>query len=259
MDRDAYLSHVGEDGKRLIEVARTAPFAAIPSCPGWDMRALVGHVSSVHGWVADILGNQLQTGPHLRSVDELVGDFDAVAAGYDVTFDLLLAVLEAAGEEETVWNWSDRAPAPARFWFRRMAQETVVHRIDAELGARALSPIDAELAADGIGEFLGLLQRYIPDDPVEGLRGTIAFSASDMQVDWRLALAPSRIEFISGDVDATVRGPASDLYRWILQRDDGEASLEMSGDRRILELWRAVKFVGRRHRGRPGSSVHGLS
>jgi uncharacterized protein (TIGR03083 family) len=242
MDRDAYLSHIGDDGPRLIEVARTAPSAVIPSCPEWDMRALVGHVSSVHAWVAEILEKQLQAPPHLRRVGELVGDFEAVAAEYDVNLDRLLSALDSSSEEEKVWNWSDRAPAPASFWFRRMAQETVIHRVDAELGAGALSPIDAPLAADGISEFLGLLQRYIPDEPVDGLRGTIAFSESDMKVDWRLALAPTRLEFISGDVDATVRGPASDLYRWILRRDFGDVALEMSGDRRIIESWRAVKF-----------------
>lgn len=242
MEKDTYLSHVRDDGARLIEVARGAPAGEIPSCPGWDMRVLVGHTASVHAWVAGIFENHLQTRPHLRREDELAGDFDAVAAEYAATLPRLLGALGSSGGDELVWNWFDREPAPARFWFRRMAQETVVHRVDAELGARSLSPIDATLAADGISEFLGLLQRFLPHEPVEGLSGSIGFTATDVDGEWRLALAPDRIEFVSGDVDAIVRGPASDLYRWVMNRGSEDALLELSGDRGVVAAWRAVKF-----------------
>ncbi|MGB9113066.1 MAG: maleylpyruvate isomerase family mycothiol-dependent enzyme [Acidimicrobiales bacterium] len=243
MDRDTYLAHIGSDGERLIEVAKGAPAAAIPSCPEWDMRALVGHVASVHAWAANILENHLQTRPHLRRVDEAVGDFHDISADYESAFARLLAALEAAPDDDEVWNWRDRKPAPAAFWFRRMAQETAIHRVDAELGGGVPSPIEASLAADGIGEFLGLLQRFIVYEPVEAMQGSIAFSAADVGDEWRLALAPDHIEFIEGEVDATVRGGASDLYLWVLHRDDGDsAPLTVSGDRDVVERWRNVKF-----------------
>ncbi len=243
MDRHSYLEHVRDDGWRLVEVARTSPSAEIPSCPGWDMRALVGHATSVHAWVANILENHLRTRPHLRRVDELTGDFDAVASEYDANLTRLVAALGATAEDEMVWNWLDRVPAPARFWFRRMAQETAIHRVDAELGARSLSPIDVALAADGVDEFLGLLRRYIAAEPVEGLHGSIAFRATDTAGEWRLALEPNRVEIIAGGVDATVQGRASDLYRWILHRDDGDMdSVAVNGDRSVVEGWRSVKF-----------------
>lgn len=207
------------------------------------MRMLVGHTASVHAWVADIVENRLQARPHRRQLDEFPDDFDNVAADYDESLTRLLTALGGSRGDDLVWNWFDRAPAPAGFWFRRMAQETVIHRVDAELGARSLSPIDPSLAADGIGEFLGLLKGYITREPVEGIRGSIAFSASDAEGEWRLALAPDRIEFIAGEVDATVRGPASDLYRWVMHRDDGGVStLALSGDRNVIEAWRGVKF-----------------
>jgi hypothetical protein len=41
------------------------------------------------------------------------------------------------------------------FWIRRMAQETVVHRVDAELAAEvAPGAIPDDIALDGIDEFL---------------------------------------------------------------------------------------------------------
>ena len=47
------------------------------------------------------------------------------------------------------------------FWIRRMAQETVIHRVDAELGARAqVTGIPGDLAADGIDELLVAFVQY---------------------------------------------------------------------------------------------------
>src|SRR5262249_56921469 len=41
------------------------------------------------------------------------------------------------------------------FWIRRMAQETVIHRIDAELGTgQPVAPVPTDLAVDGIDELL---------------------------------------------------------------------------------------------------------
>lgn len=242
MERDAYLEHVRADGTRLIEIGRSAPEAQIPSCPEWSMRDLVGHVSSVHEWVANILENQLQDRPHLRRLDELEGDFASVADEYELNLARLLAALGRTREDELVWNWSARRPAPAAFWFRRMAQETVIHRVDAELGAAKPTPIAAALAADGIDEFLSLLKSFIGREPVDDLEGSIAFVTTDAPGEWRLDLAPDRVDFVESDVDATVCGPASDVYRFVLHRDAGAANLEMSGDRRVIEAWRKVAF-----------------
>lgn len=242
MDKDTYISHVRDDGARLVEAARHAPSARIPSCPDWDMRILVGHVSSVHAWVAEILEGRLQKRPHLRRVDELTGDFDGIAAEYGANLPRLLSALGSTAGDELVWNWFDQKPAPARFWFRRMAQETVMHRVDAELGARLLTPIDASLAVDGISEWLAFLERFISYDPVEQLHGSIGFAANDGEGEWRVALAPDHIEFVSGDTDATVRGPASYLYQWVMNRSDENGSLDLSGDESVIAAWRALKF-----------------
>jgi uncharacterized protein (TIGR03083 family) len=242
VERDSYIEHVRSDGARLVEVARCAPEARIPSCPEWSMRELVGHMSSVHGWVANILETRLQERVHLRQVDELEGDFDAIAGEYESNLARLLAALDATSDDESVWNWRDRRPAPAAFWFRRMAQETVMHRLDAELGANEPTPIDPALAADGIDEFLGLLQRFIGREPVEGLEGSIAFVTSDAPGEWRLNLAPDRLDFVDTEVEASVRGPASDVYRFVLHRNADDANLEMLGDARVIERWQKVAF-----------------
>ncbi len=47
------------------------------------------------------------------------------------------------------------------FWIRRMAQETVIHRIDAELGTgQPVAPVPSDLAIDGIDELLKVFVAY---------------------------------------------------------------------------------------------------
>ena len=63
------------------------------------------------------------------------------------------------------------------FWFRRMAQETVIHRIDAELGAGAsIAPAPDDLAVDGIDELLKVFIAYAfsewPEDFTEVLKNS---------------------------------------------------------------------------------------
>ena len=51
-----------------------------------------------------------------------------------------------------MWTWgSDKTVG---FVLRRMAHETAVHRVDAERAAGRDEPLDAELASDGVDEFL---------------------------------------------------------------------------------------------------------
>ena len=244
MQTSEYLGHIRADGDRLIEVARSIPDVSVPSCPGWEVRDLVGHIAGVHDWVARILAEQSKTRLVRQRGDELRGDFGALVAEYESGLDRLLAQLSETDPEEQVWNWSARAPAPARFWFRRMGQETVVHRFDAELAAGKPSPIEPTFAVDGIDEYLGLVASFIPREPIEGLSGSLGFEASDVGVSWQVELEPDRLERLSSSrVDATVRGPAFDLYRWILHRDAADAlEIGIDGDREVAMRWELVKF-----------------
>jgi len=73
-----------------------------------------------------------------------------------------------------VWTWSsDRT---VDFVRRRVAHECLIHRLDAQLTAQALTPIDADLATDGVDEvvtyfFSGTAQsRFRPTGPIGALR-----------------------------------------------------------------------------------------
>src|SRR5262249_56595265 len=90
-------------------------------------------------------------------------------------------------------NWFEGKPAPAPFWHRRAAQETAVHRFDAQFAAGDAKPIDAELALGGIDEHLGFVAFGLAVKPVEGLSGSLHLHASDVEGEWVLQLAPDRL------------------------------------------------------------------
>jgi hypothetical protein len=63
------------------------------------------------------------------------------------------------------------------FWIRRMAQETVIHRIDAELGTgQPVAPVPADLAADGIDELLKVFVEYSVAEWADYFTGILAGS-----------------------------------------------------------------------------------
>jgi hypothetical protein len=61
--------------------------------------------------------------------------------------------LTAVDDDAPVWNFS-AYPDVGRFWPRRQAQETAVHRWDAQRAVGEPEPIEPGLAADGIDELL---------------------------------------------------------------------------------------------------------
>jgi uncharacterized protein (TIGR03083 family) len=238
-----YLDHVRNDGTALAGAARAAPRAPVPSCPDWDMTRLVAHTAEVHRWVADIVRTAATERPRERR--QAPPGPGAVLSWYTEGLTGLLDVLGRADPDALVWNFFDRKPAPTRFWHRRMAHETAVHRWDAQAAAGMTQPIDAGLAVDGIDEFLSFVSAWLPRRPIDGLSGSLHLHATDTAGEWSLELAPDQLEHRRehSKADAAIRGPASDLFLWAANRVAPDSpQLEVFGDRKIVDAWRAVKF-----------------
>jgi uncharacterized protein (TIGR03083 family) len=245
METDGYLASLRADGTSLSAAARGAPSAPVPSCPEWDMTALVGHTSAVHHWVTHIMRTRATERPAKRFADDVPAEPAAVLSWYDDGLVTLLEVLARVDPAESVWNWFDGKPAPASFWHRRMAHETAVHRWDAQQAAGDPQPIDATLAIDGIDEYLGFLTGGFSDGPIEGLAGSLHLHATDCEGEWLVALAPDHLEHRRGHekADAAIRASASDLFLWIVNRlAAGSSRLEVFGDRALVDRWRQLEF-----------------
>ena len=238
---DSWLAALRSNSAALARAARAAgPDAAVPTCPGWTVADLLGHITNVHGWVTDIVEFEAkERPPRPDAVPPPAGD--DVTAPFEANAERVFEVLSATGPGVEVWNWAARAPAPVAFWQRRMAHETAIHRVDAELAAGKASPVEpAELAVDGIDEYLEMLIPWVLERGRQrGFEATFHFHATDVSGEWQVSLGPGRIEVRRehGKAAVAVRGPASDLELLLYNRRPADG-LEVFGEADLLDRWR---------------------
>lgn len=152
MDYTSYVEHVREDGQRLAATASGSLSIEVPTCPGWTVLDVVSHVAEVyeHKITCTELGRAPDPWPPEWPADrdpiEWLGD----AHGR------LIEMFEAsnAATPSATWWPPDQTVG---FWARRMAHETAVHRIDAESAIGMQTPVDPELAIDGVDEILVIM------------------------------------------------------------------------------------------------------
>jgi uncharacterized protein (TIGR03083 family) len=235
MDYETFVQHVRADGDRLAAVARGRLPATVPSCPGWSMRDLVGHVAEVyeHKIACTELGRAPEpwppTWPEDREPVRWLGDAHA----------RLVAMFgeHRPSDPSATWWPSDQTVG---FWARRMAHETAVHRIDAELAVGDVTPIDDELALDGIDEVLTImLAGDWSEEPSEASVGQKVAIGSSTRA-WIVTLERSTIEVAEGggDAEATIGGEPSDVLLWLWGRA-ADPRVSRSGPEETIRLLRS--------------------
>jgi uncharacterized protein (TIGR03083 family) len=236
MDQHDYHAALRRDGEGFAAACAAAPLdAEVPSCPGWSVADLLWHLTEVHDFWCTIVAGRLES-PDGYEQPARPAAADLLEM-YEAGLDRLAGELTAADPVTEVWTWS--ADRTVGFVQRRMAQETAVHRWDAETVAGQPAPIDAELASDGIDEFLVhfLARAANGAAPVDG---TVHLHCTDVAGEWLVVpdgegLAVTR-EHAKGD--CALRGPASDLLLVLWRRLPLDA-LEVIGDSGV-----ATRFVG---------------
>ena len=199
--------------ERLTRVASSHNLSLlVAACPGWSLGDLLWHVGEVHHFWTEIVAGELQDPDQVvRAVRP--DDADLLPWFHRVAGRLIIVLMES-NPKTIVWTWSDQHDVA--FVYRRMAQETTVHRWDFENTVGNPTDIEIDLATDGIGEFVEFM---VPDGPP--LTDRIAIQATDSEVYWKLG--PGR------DADATIAGPASDLLLALWRRLPLEV-LTITGD-----------------------------
>lgn len=243
MDLPELLPALADAGERLADAAARAGLdAKVPSCPEWVVRDLVFHTGSVHRWAAAHVREPREEdfdqpgGDPLRDADQRPAD-DALIPWFTEGHAALLSTLRDAPPDGRYWTFLP-APSPLMFWVRRQTHETTMHRVDAELAAGEHTPVDPAVAADGIDE---LLTRFV----VRGRRlrteepRTLSVQATDTGQHWHLTISadPVVAERAERPADATLRGPASDLYLALWNRLSLGA-VDAFGDAELLRMWR---------------------
>jgi uncharacterized protein (TIGR03083 family) len=101
-----------------------------------------------------------------------------------------------------------------------MAHETAVHRVDAERASGHEHRLAADLATDGVDEFLEyFLPHAGPDTPP--LAGSVHLHCTDADGEWTVRPGDGGGPVVSRDhakADAALRGPAHDLLMVLWRR-----------------------------------------
>jgi hypothetical protein len=129
-----------------------------------------------------------------------------------------------------------------------MAQETVIHRVDAELAAGGpVTGIPGDLAADGVDELLVTFVEYgttgWPGEFAEMLEpaGDRLVGLVTPERSWMLHLTGKdvRVEASApGSPAAVIEGPAADVLLWLWGR--GGENAAATGDEQTIALLRKV-------------------
>jgi uncharacterized protein (TIGR03083 family) len=209
-----YLSAVANDTGIMIDLVRSSPAQAVPTCPGWDIARLVGHNSRVHRMAAVVVREQRIERPAPTDTLPPPESPDDLPAYVSEGLDQLVSVLSNTSPSSPAWNMVNE-PAIASFWSRRMRHETFVHRADAELAAgHELTATDVHLSIDGVDEFFMMFRsRVLPQHPSASLDGSLHLHATDGPGEWMIHLHDGQltVEHGHGKGDAAVRGTSMDL------------------------------------------------
>lgn len=226
MEFERYVESLRADAALLADAARRDLTAKVPSCPGWTVRDVVDHVAVVylHKIECMRLGHAPDPWPPAPPAGDPVDWLEKSLAD-------LITELTSRGPAAPCFTWYE-PDQTVGFWYRRMAQETAVHRVDVELAHGAPTPIAADVAADGIEEVLDvMLAGDWSDEPQPGPAHVVALHTGDR--DWRVRLEPDSvaISHAADQADASVTGSASDVLLWLWRRSDPAwARLSFAGD-----------------------------
>lgn len=244
---DQHIAVLRRDGAELADVAQRAGLdAAVPTCPGWQIRDLLHHLSGVHRWAAC----HVATGRAMPFTAAEEAEFFAIVAddslitwfrdGHRALVDTL-----TAADETTASCWTFLpAPSPLAFWARRQAHETAIHRADAQSAIATVPRWDPDFAVDGIDELLnGFLARR-PDRIVADPPVSIALCATDSDAAWTVAIDPAGHHVVAGQRAATLTltGPACELYLLLWNRS-GVERLDVQGDLHAWDRWRTQASI----------------
>ncbi len=243
---EAHLAAVEESGTRLVELATEAGLdAKVPTCPAWDVRALLAHQAMVHRWAtAHVRGDD----PGALPAQTTLRKRDDLPEFYREGLGALLDALRTAPADLRAMRFLNDAPPPREFWARRQAHETTIHMVDALAAVVGAVPeaadarIGTELALDGVDELLcGFFTRG-KSKLYDGTEYTFAVVPSDADRRWHVRVG-HQLEVTDGDgtAEVTIDGTAAQLYLGLWNRGD---ELNVTGRPDLLDHWRATQRIG---------------
>jgi uncharacterized protein (TIGR03083 family) len=234
------------ESKRLLAAWEVQPTGRVPWSEKWTVATCARHVGGTHHVVAQVVADRPTADfGRFASLTMPKGDDPGLGAWLAEGTQALVSALRATDPEAECWSWWPEGRT-AGFWRRRMAQETLVHRWDAEAGAGVHgAPMDPAVAADGVDEYLDIFVSTSRAAAKAPAGPTFHLCATDTRDEWWLRL-PSEGErevvrtvpahAVSGQ--ATLRGQAEDLLLTAWGRlTPAAAGVAVGGDVEAVAHW----------------------
>ncbi|MFZ9482914.1 MAG: maleylpyruvate isomerase family mycothiol-dependent enzyme [Ilumatobacteraceae bacterium] len=237
MTADDFFRLFDDEHERFIAACERAEASAeVPGCPGWTVSDLVFHAYEVQYIWHRVVAERRDAFEGLRLPTRHEGDVAIeVLRGEHAAY---TAVLRAAAPETPQWTWVGMRDLG---WLaRRMAQEFLVHRIDAEQVTGVVGDVSPEFASDGVDEFLTVFMNQSNGS----VTGTVHLHCTDVEGEWMVrpegdTLAVTR-EHAKGD--CAIRGRAVDILLALGRRGPLSAS-EVIGDAALAESFVAASSL----------------
>ncbi|MDI3315965.1 MAG: maleylpyruvate isomerase N-terminal domain-containing protein [Mycobacterium sp.] len=222
------------------------PATPVPTCPGWTFRQLLRHVGRGDRWAAQIITERVDHFLDPRAVeggkppDDPGGAISWLHGGAQ----RLIDAVEQVGVETPVWTFLGRRPA--YWWIRRRLHETAVHRADAALALGLAYSLAAELAADGVSEWLERVAAQAGSEGAPPLEdgNSMHLHATDPGLgvagEWTITAGNGRITWSHDHGKSTValRGAATDLLLALARRISvADSGIAMFGDSAVWQNW----------------------
>ena len=233
---------IGDEGERIVVALEANAHEPIPWSDSWTVAKCAQHVGGVHHVVTQVIRDRPTADFGLFSTlaipsrdDPLLGEW--VASGTTA----LVEQLRVTDDVAECWSWWPEGRT-ARFWQRRMAQETSVHRWDVEQGAGLRGePMDPELAADGIDEYLDVfasLTRGLHKAPAGP---SVHVHCTDNEGEWLVRLPAEGERTVTREhakADVALRGPAEGLLLFLWGRlAPSVAGVDVVGNTDVVQRW----------------------
>ncbi|GAA2079841.1 maleylpyruvate isomerase family mycothiol-dependent enzyme [Streptomyces albiaxialis] len=243
---------------RAAEGGDGAPL--VPSCPGWSVSDLMGHLGGVHRYVGRVVRDRLLEPPEpddLRLYDlpdglegwpvpESAPNRGPVPPALLTWFaegaETLVALLRERDPAQKAWTWSREQSVG--FWRRMQAIEAAVHRWDAQCAVEAPAPLDAELAADAVTQTFEVMapRRRVAREVPPGSGECYRFRRSDGPEVWTVRFEDDEVRLHTGPEEtapapgAELSGTASELALFLWHRTPARR-LTMTGDPSLFERY----------------------
>jgi uncharacterized protein (TIGR03083 family) len=248
-DYGRLLETIGIEAERMVRSAGGVdPEFDVPGCPGLTLGETVRHAGSMYRMVLSWLRSGERPSAWQREPDVGQPIEEYLLSGMRAVVDRL----SAHDPEEGCATWWPEHQTYG-FWYRRLAHESTVHRVDVQGAAGVdLDRVDDDIALDGIDEVLRLwFTHRLSAIGVSGTRNHRVLVRSDKR-EWLARATPTgtsawRVEPDEEYADGTITGPPHHTYLWLWGRIPPQTKevVRDGSDDAVAQLWALLRLATR--------------